>query len=46
MTVASKKSKLQSLNLGGAILEGLMPVTTEEEPDDADDEAPSRVRSL
>lgn len=42
----SKKSKLQSLGLAGAILEGLMPITTEEEPEDIDDDAPSRVRSL
>lgn len=40
----SKKSKIQSHNLAPAILEGLMPITTEEEPDDVDDDAPSRVR--
>lgn len=41
--VGSKKSKIQSQNLAAAILEGLMPVTTEEEPEDVDDDAPSRV---
>lgn len=38
----SKKSKVQSHNLAPAILEGLMPITTEEEPEDIDDDAPSR----
>ncbi|KAF8202536.1 armadillo-type protein [Pholiota molesta] len=41
-TVQYKKSKIQSQNLAPAMLEGLMPVTTEEEPEDLDDEAPSR----
>lgn len=40
----SKKSKIQSHGLAPAILEGLMPITTEEEPEDADDDAPCRVR--
>jgi hypothetical protein len=39
----SKKSKVQSLNLGASILEGLMPVATEEQPEDVDDDAPARV---
>lgn len=39
----SKKSKVQSHNLAGAILSGLMPVTTEDEPEDIDDDSPSRV---
>ena len=38
----SKKSKLQAAGLAPAILEGLMPITTEPEPEDADDDAPSR----
>ena len=38
----SKKSKVQSHGLAPAILEGLMPITTEEEPEDIDDDAPSR----
>lgn len=42
-TVQYKKSKVQSQNLAAAILEGLMPITTEEEPEDVDDDAPSRV---
>jgi hypothetical protein len=42
----SKKSKLQSLSLAPAILEGLMPITAEEEPEDIDDDAPSRVRPI
>ncbi|KAF5362127.1 hypothetical protein D9756_002481 [Leucocoprinus leucothites] len=41
-TVQYKKSKVQSHNLAGAILEGLMPVTTEDEPEDIDDDSPSR----
>ncbi|KAJ3515059.1 hypothetical protein NLJ89_g1996 [Agrocybe chaxingu] len=41
-TVQYKKSKVQSFNLAGAILAGLMPITTEEEPEDVDDDAPSR----
>ncbi len=39
----SKKSKVQAHNLAPAILEGLMPITTEEEPEDIDDDAPCRV---
>ncbi|TCD64614.1 hypothetical protein EIP91_003848 [Steccherinum ochraceum] len=41
-TVQYKKSKVQSHNLAPALLEGLMPLTTEEEPEDIDDDAPSR----
>ncbi|TFK40003.1 ARM repeat-containing protein [Crucibulum laeve] len=41
-TVQYKKSKIQSHNLAPAILEGLMPITTEDEPEDIDDDAPSR----
>ncbi|KAF9005943.1 armadillo-type protein, partial [Cyathus striatus] len=41
-TVQYKKSKVQSHNLAPAILEGLMPITTEDEPEDIDDDAPSR----
>ncbi|KAH9847616.1 ARM repeat-containing protein [Lenzites betulinus] len=41
-TVQYKKSKVQSHNLAAPILEGLMPITTEEEPEDIDDDAPSR----
>jgi hypothetical protein len=42
--IFSKKSKVQSNGLAPAILEGLMPITTETEPEDIDDDAPSRVR--
>ncbi|KIJ20624.1 phosphatidylinositol 3-kinase [Paxillus involutus ATCC 200175] len=41
-TVQYKKSKIQSQNLAGKILEGLMPITTEPEPEDTDDDAPCR----
>ncbi|KAJ7588105.1 ARM repeat-containing protein [Mycena floridula] len=41
-TVQYKKSKLNHLVLAPAILEGLMPITTEEEPEDVDDDSPSR----
>ncbi|KAJ7623266.1 armadillo-type protein [Roridomyces roridus] len=41
-TIVYKKSKIQSNNLSGAILQGLMPITTEPEPEDIDDDAPSR----
>jgi hypothetical protein len=40
---SSKKSKIQSHALAPAILEGLMPITTEDEPEDIDDDTPSRV---
>jgi hypothetical protein len=39
----SKKSKIQSQDLTAAILEGLMPITTEPEPEDSDEDAPCRV---
>ena len=38
----SKKSKVQAAGLAPAILQGLMPLTTEPEPEDVDDDAPSR----
>lgn len=41
-TVQYKKSKVQSHGLAPAILEGLMPIATEEEPEDVDDDSPSR----
>ncbi|KAF8744636.1 ARM repeat-containing protein, partial [Rhizoctonia solani] len=37
-TVKYKKSRIQSLNLAKPILEGLMPIGTEEDSEDADDE--------
>ncbi|GAB1517492.1 hypothetical protein RhiTH_000541 [Rhizoctonia solani] len=42
-TVKYKKSRIQSLNLAKPILEGLMPIGTEEDSEDADDECPSRT---
>ena len=45
-TVSSKKSKVQSHGLAPAILEGLMPIVTEEEPEEADEDAPCRVSPL
>ncbi|KAH8832771.1 ARM repeat-containing protein [Flagelloscypha sp. PMI_526] len=41
-TISYKKSKIQGQNMAGAILQALFPITTEEEPEDPDDEAPSR----
>lgn len=42
----SKKSKVQNQGLAAAILQGLMPVTTEPEPEDSDEDAPCRVSSV
>lgn len=44
-THRSKKSKVQNQGLATAILQGLMPVTTEPEPEDVDEDAPCRVSS-
>lgn len=41
-TVQYKKSKVQSHNLAGAILEGLLPIACEDEPEDIDEDATSR----
>ena len=41
----SKKSKVQNQGLAAAILQGLMPVTAEPEPEDNDEDAPCRVSS-
>ncbi|KAI0085836.1 ARM repeat-containing protein [Irpex rosettiformis] len=41
-TVQYKKSKVQSNNLAAAILQGLLPIATEEEPEDNDEDAPCR----
>jgi importin-4 len=45
-TIQYKKSKIQSLNLGAPILEGLMAIATEDEPTDVDEDAPARVRDI
>ncbi|KAI6149260.1 ARM repeat-containing protein [Pisolithus tinctorius] len=41
-TIQYKKSKVQNQNLAAVILEGLMPITTEPEPEDSDEDAPCR----
>ncbi|OCH91411.1 ARM repeat-containing protein [Obba rivulosa] len=41
-TVQYKKQRIMSHGLAPAILQGLMPIATEEEPEDVDDDAPSR----
>ncbi|KAL4066077.1 ARM repeat-containing protein [Scleroderma citrinum] len=41
-TIQYKKSKIQSQNLAGTILEGLLPIATEPEPEDSDEDAPCR----
>ncbi|PCH44091.1 ARM repeat-containing protein [Wolfiporia cocos MD-104 SS10] len=41
-TIQYKKSKVQAHGLAPAILEGLMPIATEAEPEDMDEDAPSR----
>lgn len=38
-----KKSKIQALHLAPAILQGLLPIGAQEEPDAADEDAPPRV---
>lgn len=45
MPLHSKKSKVQNHGLTAAILQGLMPVTAELEPEDSDEDAPCRVSS-
>ncbi|EMD38718.1 hypothetical protein CERSUDRAFT_112448 [Gelatoporia subvermispora B] len=41
-TVQYKKQRIMSHGLAPAILQGLMPIASEEEPEDVDDDAPSR----
>ncbi|KAI7861966.1 armadillo-type protein [Spinellus fusiger] len=38
-----KQNKIRSLKLVGPILESLMPICSEEDPDDVDEDSPSRV---
>lgn len=38
-----KRSKIQSLNLSKPIITKLMPIATEEDPEDADEDSPSRL---
>lgn len=42
----SKQNKIRHLKLVGHIVERLMPIGTEEDPEDADEDSPSRVRLL
>ncbi|TIB97245.1 ARM repeat-containing protein [Wallemia mellicola] len=42
-TVKYKKSKIQSLGLAKPILERLLPIGAEEDPDDIDEDSPSRL---
>jgi hypothetical protein len=39
----SKQNKIRSLKLVGFIVEGLMPIGSEEDPEDVDEDSPSRV---
>jgi hypothetical protein len=43
LIVKYKKSKVQSLNLAKAIMEGIMPVCAEDEPEELDADCPARV---
>ncbi|CAG8674754.1 3854_t:CDS:10, partial [Acaulospora morrowiae] len=40
---AYKKAKIQKLKLVGPIIQQLMPIGTEDDPDDVDDESPSKM---
>lgn len=42
-TIRYKAKKVQSLNLGEAILGRLLPIGREEDPEDADEDSPSRL---
>ncbi|KAG9024053.1 hypothetical protein FS837_005526, partial [Tulasnella sp. UAMH 9824] len=42
-TIKYKKSKIQSLNMGKAILEMLLPIGSEADPEDNDEDSPSRL---
>ena len=39
----SKKAKIQSLQLAKNILEGVLPIGAEDEPEDVDEDSPARV---
>jgi hypothetical protein len=43
LAIKYKKSKVQSLGLAKGILEGILPVCAEEEPEDVDSDCPARV---
>ena len=40
---SSKKSKVQALGLAKPVIEGLLPIGCEDDPEDADEDSPSRV---
>ncbi|KAL1407538.1 hypothetical protein Q8F55_006971 [Vanrija albida] len=42
-TVRYKKSKVQALGLAKPIIEGLLPIGCEEDPEDVDEDSPSRL---
>lgn len=42
-TIRYKKSKVQALNLAGPLVEGLLPIGTEDDPEDVDEDSPSRL---
>lgn len=44
ISVSSKKTKIQSLNLAKPIIEGLLPIGATQEPEDSDEDSPARVR--
>ena len=39
-----RRNRIQALGLGKPILEGLMPIAAQDEPEDMDEDSPSRVR--
>ena len=41
--IDSKKSKVQALGLAKPVIEGLLPIGCEDDPEDADEDSPSRV---
>lgn len=43
LTIYSKKSRVQSLQLAKPLVEGLLPIGCEEDPEDAEEDSPSRV---
>lgn len=42
----SKQNKIRHLKLVGHIVERLMPIGAEEDPEDVDEDSPSRVRQI
>jgi hypothetical protein len=46
LILCSKKSKVQALGLAKPIVEGLLPIGCEDDPEDAEDDSPSRVSTV